>query len=108
MDATIRITHDPELAAAIAREVAKFIEAASPDAQPLSNGRDRLLGLAEMHRKLDVSKAAFFRIRKNPAFALPEPIYITSEPKWRESEVDAWIASRPRSFAAFDELKRHC
>lgn len=53
---------------------------------------DKLLTAKEMQAILRVSKAQLFRLRS--AGKLPAPLYIGRNPRWRETDISAWIDSR--------------
>lgn len=60
---------------------------------------DRILRVTAMRQKLGaIGRSTFHRMCKQPGF--PPPVILSAGPKgihgWRESEVDAWLASRPR------------
>jgi prophage regulatory protein len=57
---------------------------------------ERVLRRAELEAKLGVKKTAIYEAIQH--FGFPEPIQLTPRAVgWIESEVDAWIASRPRA-----------
>ena len=59
-----------------------------------------LIKIADLQRKLSLSRTAVYDlIRRDPTF--PPTIKLGPRvPRWRESEVDAWIASREQPRAA--------
>lgn len=55
--------------------------------------RDRLIGTAEVARRLNIHLITVYRLRDRPGF--PAPRRIANKLAWRESDIDAWIASQP-------------
>lgn len=62
----------------------------TPAVKALDNYLDRLLRLPEVMFLTGLKKTSVYRIDGFPA-----PVKIGSSTAWRESEVNAWIASRP-------------
>ena len=59
-------------------------------------GKDRLIRRAEVLRRIGIANATLYRWIKAGRF--PAPIEVGPlAVRWWESEVDAWLASRPRS-----------
>ena len=70
-----------------ARDYARFAPALQ---QP-----DHLLSMAELVFSLSVSKGTIYTLIRDEGF--PKPIKISKRRSvWRESEVKAWLDSRPR------------
>ena len=57
---------------------------------------DRLLHRAEVERRVGIGTSTLYRMMRDGDF--PEPLRIgTRAVRWRESEVEAFIAARPRA-----------
>ncbi len=62
----------------------------------MSETHHRLLGRREVERRLGLSRASVYRLIARGE--LPAPLRLTSRAvRWPESEIEAWIASRPRA-----------
>jgi len=57
---------------------------------------DRLLRLKEVARKAGMGRSTIYRKMDQGSF--PKPVRIDAMVRWRESDVDAWIASLQRKF----------
>jgi prophage regulatory protein len=67
----------------------------NPEA-PAETKADRLLFPAEVRAKVRLSEPTIYRLRRRGKF--PDPIILGERRiAWRESEVDAWLASRPHA-----------
>jgi prophage regulatory protein len=61
----------------------------------LTNG-DRLLRRVEVERRVGLGRSALYRMMRSGAF--PEPVRISPKAvRWPASEIEAWMASLPRS-----------
>jgi prophage regulatory protein len=57
---------------------------------------DRLLFPAEVRAKVRLSEPTIFRLRRKGTF--PAPVVLGERRiAWRESEIDAWLATRPHA-----------
>ena len=57
---------------------------------------DRLMRLSEVLTLINLSRSSVYRLRRQGAF--PEPLKIGARAvRWRQSEIEAWIAARPRA-----------
>ena len=57
---------------------------------------DRLLKRHDVEKRCQISRSAIYRLMRTGQF--PEPIRIGPRAvRWSESEIDAWLASRPRA-----------
>lgn len=57
---------------------------------------ERLLRRREVEAKISLSKSSLYRLMREGGF--PEPIRVGQRAvRWYASDVDAWLASRPRS-----------
>jgi predicted DNA-binding transcriptional regulator AlpA len=59
--------------------------------------RVKLIGLATIARKMNVTRQRVRQLVDNPRAAFPAPAAMVDDrPAWRESDVDAWLdAHRP-------------
>ena len=56
----------------------------------------RLIGRVEVERRCGMSRSSIYRKMRDGTF--PEPVKISVRAvRWPESEIEAWIASRPRA-----------
>jgi prophage regulatory protein len=68
----------------------------APDQTAALPQQDRILRRAELEAKLGIKHTAIYEAIRNAGF--PEPIQLTAKAVgWIESEVNDWIASRPRA-----------
>ena len=57
---------------------------------------DRLLRLSEVQARCGLSRSSVYRKMRDRSF--PEPLKVgVRAVRWRESEIEAWLASRPRA-----------
>ena len=57
---------------------------------------DRLLRLSEVQTRTALGRSTIYRLMRNGDF--PEPLKIgTRAVRWRESEIEDWLAARPRA-----------
>ena len=57
---------------------------------------DRLLRLSEVRTRTALARTTIYR--KMRAGSFPEPLKVgVRAVRWRESEIDSWLASRPRA-----------
>lgn len=57
---------------------------------------DRLVARTEVEERFGLSCTTIYRLMRAGKF--PEPIKVGGKAvRWRESELDAWVASRPRA-----------
>lgn len=64
--------------------------------QEPSRNSDRILRAAEAARKLGLGRTSFYSLLKENDF--PRPIALSARARgYSEHELDAWLASRPRS-----------
>ena len=57
---------------------------------------DRLLRLNEVITRTGLSRSSIYRMMRDGSF--PEPLKIGARAvRWPESEIEAWLASRPRA-----------
>ncbi len=57
---------------------------------------DRLLRLAEVRTRTALGRSTIYRKMRDGSF--PEPLKIGDRAvRWRESEIEAWLAARPRA-----------
>ena len=57
---------------------------------------DRLLRLREVQTLTALGRSTVYRLMRAGSF--PEPLQIGPRAvRWRESEIDAWLAARPRA-----------
>lgn len=54
---------------------------------------DRLLAMKDVATKLDLSKSTIYGLVRDNQF--PAPVRIGAAVRWRESDVDRWIATLP-------------
>ena len=57
---------------------------------------DRLLRLSEVRTRTALGRITIYRKMRDGSF--PEPLKIGARAvRWRESEIEAWLAARPRA-----------
>ena len=57
---------------------------------------DRLLRLSEVRARTALERSTIYRKMREGSF--PEPLKIEARAvRWRESEIEAWLAARPRA-----------
>ena len=57
---------------------------------------DRLLRLSDVRTLTALGRSTIYRLMRDGSF--PEPLKIGPRAvRWRESEIEAWLASRPRA-----------
>ena len=57
---------------------------------------DRLLRLSEVRTRTALGRSTIYRKMRDGSF--PEPLKIGARAvRWRESEIEAWLAARPRA-----------
>ena len=57
---------------------------------------DRLLRLSEVLARCGLSRSSLYRMMRDGSF--PEPLKVgVRAVRWRESEIEAWLESRPRA-----------
>ncbi len=57
---------------------------------------DRLLRLSEVQTRTALGRSTIYRLMRNGDF--PEPLKIGARAvRWRESEIEEWLATRPRA-----------
>ena len=57
---------------------------------------DRLLRLTEVLARCGLSRSSLYRMMRDGSF--PEPLKVgVRAVRWRESEIEAWLESRPRA-----------
>ena len=57
---------------------------------------DRLLRLSEVRTRTGLGRSTIYRKMRDGSF--PEPLKIGARAvRWRESEIEAWLAARPRA-----------
>ena len=62
----------------------------------VTESTDRLLRLSEVRTRTALGRSTIYRKMRDGSF--PEPLKIGSRAvRWRESEVEAWLAARPRA-----------
>ena len=57
---------------------------------------DRLLRLSEVLARCGLSRSTLYRQMGDGAFPWPLRVGVRAV-RWRESEIDSWLASRPRA-----------
>ena len=58
--------------------------------------RDRLLTRTEVESRVGLTKTTIYRLMRGGRF--PEPLKISTRAvRWSASEIEAWLASRPRA-----------
>ena len=57
---------------------------------------DRFLRLSEVLARCGLSRSSLYRMMRDGSF--PEPLKVgVRAVRWRESEIEAWLESRPRA-----------
>jgi predicted DNA-binding transcriptional regulator AlpA len=58
-----------------------------------TGGHDRLIGFDEVHRRVELSRATLWRLRKQKLF--PDPVQVSPGRRlWSEQSINDWIAKR--------------
>ena len=59
---------------------------------------DKLLTRTEVESRLQLRKSAVYRLMRDPDSGFPLPVKISARAiRWRQSEVEAWLADLPRA-----------
>jgi predicted DNA-binding transcriptional regulator AlpA len=58
-----------------------------------------LLPIGGVLSAIEVSRATFWRIRRDPLQAFPRPLIIGRRERWKRSEVERWLDSRRKASA---------
>ena len=62
----------------------------------VAESTDRLLRLSEVLTRTALGRSTIYRLMRAGSF--PEPLKVgVRAVRWRESEVEAWLAARPRA-----------
>ncbi len=68
---------------------------------------DKLLTRPEVELHIRLRKSALYRLLRDPNSGFPLPIRIGSKAvRWRRSEVDSWLANRPRATGEAENTRR--
>ena len=66
---------------------------------------DRLLRLREVRTRTALARSTIYRKMREGSFPLPLKIGVRAV-RWRESEIETWLAARPRATGDNATLKR--
>ena len=62
----------------------------------VTHSDNRLLRLSEVQARCGLSRSSLYRKMRDRSF--PEPLKVgVRAVRWRESEIEAWLATRPRA-----------
>ena len=57
---------------------------------------DRMLRREEVEERVDISRSAIYRLMRAGEFPPPQRVGLRAA-RWRESDLEAWLASRPHA-----------
>ena len=79
----------------VVREELRTALTEPPAAAPTPTGRTVLIGIEELAEQLQVSVKAIYNLRASgDATKLPPTLKVGKHLRWRQADVDAWLAAR--------------